>query len=310
MNLGFSDITRLLFSEKWMLTAVTLLSFNGIMRGTNWRSCPFYTESLLCNYTPKTFGNLRGYIKSCKLILADSGRPIRFPYAWLHRRRNWSERAVVFTSGVMDWVIVCRPRMAPLWKGPLCSDPRLQLPRTTERYFTSVLWTGPSALTPYPEPFFLWASSYSTSSTGSPIKCFDTRTSMQICKRLFANPSCYIFGVFFFSQNQNCLSDLHYNEEMCQEAYMYMLLKTIAKNFVLRCVFRISAVWVRAGVVCDCPLVSVLVRFVDVIATETKHRWYLWVYDVWDESSGWIRHTDLNFDTTHLWMNVFEKLKR
>lgn len=61
---------------------------------------------------------------------------------------------------------------------------------------------------------------------------------------------------------------------------MYMLLKTIAKNFVLRCVFRISAVWVRAGVVCDCPLVSVLVRFVDVIATETKHRWYLWVYDV------------------------------
>lgn len=136
-------------------------------------------------YTPNAFGNqsLGGNVKSCKLILVDSERPIRFPYAWLHRRRNWWGRAVVFTSAVMDWVTPCRPRMVPLWRGPLCSPHRLQSPCMTGRYCTSALWTGPSALTPYPEPSFPWASSYSTSSTGSPIKCCDTRTSMRICKK-------------------------------------------------------------------------------------------------------------------------------
>lgn len=51
---------------------------------------------------------------------------------------------------------------------------------------------------------------------------------MQICKLLSADSSYYILVVFFSSQNQNCLSDLHYHEEMCEEAYL--LLKTIAKK--------------------------------------------------------------------------------
>lgn len=68
---------------------------------------------------------------------------------------------------------------------------------------------------------------------------------MQICKTLSANTRRLHFSYFFLSQNQNCLSDLHYNEEMWQEADL--LLKTTAKkekrkkkHFVLRCVFRIS----------------------------------------------------------------------
>lgn len=172
-----------------------------------------HSVALLCCNTPNTFGNQpqSGNVKSCELILFDSERPICFPYAWLHRRRNWWERAVVFTSGVMDWVTACRPRMVPLWKGPPSSTPHLQLPCMMARYFTSVLWIEPSALTPFPELSFPWASSYSTSSTGSPIKCCDMRTSMQICKML-----------------SDCLSDLHYNEEMCKEAYL--LLKNIAKS--------------------------------------------------------------------------------
>lgn len=178
-----------------------------------------HSATLLCCYIPNAFGNQpRGNVKSCKLILVDSERPICFPYAWLHRRKNWWGRAVAFTFGVMDWVTACKLRMVLLWKGPPCSPPHLQSPCTTERCFTSVSWTGPSALIPYPEPSFLWASSYSISSTGSPTKCCDTRTSMQICKTLSANPRCYILVFFVFSQNQNCLSDLHYSEEMRQEA--------------------------------------------------------------------------------------------
>lgn len=141
---------------------------------------------------PRAFGNQppRGNVHECKLIFVDSKRPICFPFAWLHRRRNWWGKAAAFTSGVTDWVTACRPRMAPLWKGPLCSPLHLRLLCTTGRYFTSVLWTGPSASIPYPEQSFLWAFLYSTSSIGSHIKCCDTRTSMQICKALCASFSC------------------------------------------------------------------------------------------------------------------------
>lgn len=234
----------------------------------------------------------------------------------------------------MDWVTACRPRMVPLWREPLCSLPRLlrlllhlllQLPFTTEGYSTSVLWIGQSALTPYPEQSFPWASSYSTSSTGSPIKCCDTRTSIKICRTLSADPSCYILS-FFFSQNRNCLSDLQYITMRKCVKRLICFLKPLLKNCVLRCVFRISEEEPKDKVkLCGfrlvlfviCQLVSVVVWFV-WITTETKHCWYLWVHDLclkWLEfreynvDPAWMRHTDLNFDTTHLWMNVFENSK-
>lgn len=176
-----------------------------------------HSAALLCYYSTNTFENqpLSRNVKCCMLIPADRKRPICFFFpAWLHRRRNWWGRAAVFTSEVTDWVTACRLRMVPLWREPACSPPHLQLPCLTEKYFTSVSWTEPNALTPYPELFFPWAFSYLTSSTGSPIKCCDTRTFMQICKTLSANPGCWSFfvwlfflRVFFFpSQNQNCLS--------------------------------------------------------------------------------------------------------
>lgn len=114
------------------------------------------SAALLSRYAINTFSNnpLRGSAKSSDLILVGSKRPICFPSAWLHRRRSWWGRAVAFTSGVTDWVTVFRQRMVLLWKGPLCSPLPLQSPCLEERYFTSALWTGPNALTPYPELSF------------------------------------------------------------------------------------------------------------------------------------------------------------
>lgn len=141
--------------------------------------------SIRCANPPNASGNQPkgGNVKSCILILVDSERSIYSPNAWLHRRRNWWGRVVVSTSGVMDWVTACRTRMGTLWKGPRSSPHHLQFLCMTQMRFASVLWIGLNASTPYPEPSSLWASSYLTSSTGSPIKCCDMRTSMQICKK-------------------------------------------------------------------------------------------------------------------------------
>lgn len=232
---------------------------------------------------PNAFGNhpLRGNVKGCKLIFVDSKRPICFPYAWLHRRRNWWGKAAVFTSGVMDWVTACRPRMAQLWKGPLCSPLRLQLLCTTERCFTSDLWTGPSASTPYPEPFFLWAFLYSTSSTGSLIKCCDTRTSTQICKTLPANFSCYLHILFSFSEPKLPVrSTVKWRNVSRSICFLKLLLKTLCSGASSGSQMKsgkkethVWAAWSEAGV-CDSPLVTVLVWFVR-ITTETNHCWYL-----------------------------------
>lgn len=139
----------------------------------------------------------------------------------------------------MAWVTACRPRMALLWKEPACSPHHhLQLPCLMEKCFTSVSWTEPNELTPYPEPFSPWAFSYLTSSTGSPIKCCDMKTSIQICKTLCQSGMLLFVCLFVFSKPKLPVN-LHYSEEPCQKAHL--LLRTTAKNknVVLRCVFRI-----------------------------------------------------------------------
>lgn len=100
----------------------------------------------------------------------------------LCRRKNCSERAAVFTSGVTDWATACRTRTERLQKEEPSSPRRPRWLCTTKMRFTSALWTGPSASTPYPERFSRSASLSSTSSTGSPTKCCGTRTSTQTCE--------------------------------------------------------------------------------------------------------------------------------
>lgn len=151
---------------------------------------------------------------------------IFFSSVELCRRKNCSERTVVFTFGVTDWATACRTRTERQQKDPPSSPSRPRWPCTTGTRFTSASWIGPSASTPYPERFSRSASSSSTSSTGSPTKCCDTRTSTQTCE----------------PQNQNCLSDTNWRER--RQAHLPP--RTGALNFVLRGVFRISA-WPRAG---------------------------------------------------------------
>lgn len=126
------------------------------------------------------------------------------------------EKAVAFTSVGTDWAIAYKQKTGQLWMGPTYSPLHPQCKCcTTERPSGSVLWTEPSASTPYPEPCFLSASSYSTSFTGSPTKCCDTRTSTPACNRSispgYATCSSYCFFSFLISLhlNQNRLSYSH-----------------------------------------------------------------------------------------------------
>lgn len=154
-----------------------------------------------------------------------------FSSVWLHRRRNWWGRAVVFTSGVTDSVTACKPRMALLWRGQQCSPRPLQWPCMMEKCLVSALWTGPNGSTPFLELSFPWAFSFLTSFTGWHTKCCDTKTSMQICKALqlkFAIPSLKKKHL-----NQNCLFDLHHSEEMCPETSQ--LLKITAEKWEMLC---------------------------------------------------------------------------
>lgn len=110
----------------------------------------------------------------------------------------------------------------------------------------------------------------------------------------------------------------------------HLLRKTIAKNFVLRCVFRISdEEWYKGKTRLSCmewgwcglwlpSRNSLGLIRPDYNRQETKHCWYLWVHDIclrWESrevrvDTDWMRHTDLNFETTHLWMNVFGNPKK
>lgn len=128
----------------------------------------------------------------------------------LCRRKNCSVRAAVFTSGVTDWATASRTGTGRPQKEPPSSPSRPRWPCTTKTRFTSALWTGPSASTPYPERFSRSASSFSTSSTGSPTKCCGTRTSTQTCETRVGRS------------------------------------RISALNFVLRCVFKVSA-WLQAS---------------------------------------------------------------
>lgn len=108
------------------------------------------------------------------------------------------EKAVAFTSVGTDWAIAYKQKTGQLWMGPTYSPLHPQCKCcTTERPSGSVLWTEPSASTPYPEPCFLSASSYSTSFTGSPTKCCDTRTSTPTCNRSWLHHLLILLLLFF-----------------------------------------------------------------------------------------------------------------
>lgn len=159
-------------------------------------SAPFsalITDSKVSVYTDLCCSEtLQQLFTSLRIKNLAGSRKMHFLFAGFCRRKNCCERTAVFTSGVTDWATACRTRTERLQKEPPSSPRRPQWPCLTKMHFTSALWTGPSASTPYPERFSHLASSSSTSSTGSPTKCCGTKTSTQTCE----------------TQNQNCLPDM------------------------------------------------------------------------------------------------------
>lgn len=114
------------------------------------------------------------------------------------RRRNLFEKPVAFTSVGTDWATAYKLKMGRLWKGPTYSPHHPQCKYcTTERPSGSVLWTEPNESTPYPERYFLSASSYLTSSTGSRTKCCDTRTSTPTCNHSWLRHLFILLLIFF-----------------------------------------------------------------------------------------------------------------